>query len=469
MKIQRYPGHIAKAEKELTEYLKKVDVVIEVRDARIPLATSHPMVPTWIGDSKPLIVAISRVDQISPRALEEWKRHFFYNPPYLNLNKNDAHDGSNRRKENTKVFFIDGKTGAGTFPLRKQALLAGVDLNLKRERKGISPRPVRAAIIGYPNVGKSALINRLLNRKLAKSYNKPGVTRQLQWVRLNQDTADQDHRGIDLLDSPGIIPARQVSQFEAVKLAICNDIGEASYDRVAVATVMLEIIRDLHPGYVNKKAINERYSIDLSSMTGETIIYKIADDMYHGNLISAADKLLGDYRRGFFGKTSLECAPVGDADQYEEYELAKKQRAASRDTVAKRVSKKGLRVGEPMGMTRNDDLGFTSKNVTFVELDDENTFMDEQSVLMDENIEFEEMDVLSNDIDGAQQSNTDSQISTTSSISALPDHGGTGDSRGDSIVNVESTETPKKSISNTRKKSLFNINVSDKSGAFDGW
>lgn len=148
--ISWYPGHIAKAERELADYLKKVDVVIEVRDARIPLSTTHPMVPEWVGN-RPLIVAIARIDQISKKALDAWREYYTLNPAHAS-------------RPDAKVYFIDGKLGAGVLTLKKQALKAGVAINERREKRGIQPRAVRAAIIGFPNVGKSALINRLLGK-----------------------------------------------------------------------------------------------------------------------------------------------------------------------------------------------------------------------------------------------------------------------------------------------------------------
>jgi ribosome biogenesis GTPase A len=159
-KITWYPGHIAKAERELADYLKKVDVVIEVRDARIPLATTHPMVPKWVGN-KPLIIAVGRIDQISRKALRDWREYYAINPPHPD-------------RPDAKVFFIDGKLGSGVLALKKEALKASTEINAKREKRGIQPRAVRAAVIGFPNVGKSALINRLLGRKVAKSRNLPG-------------------------------------------------------------------------------------------------------------------------------------------------------------------------------------------------------------------------------------------------------------------------------------------------------
>ena len=293
--ISWYPGHIAKAERELSDYLKKVDVVIEVRDARIPLSTQHPKVPSWVGN-RPLIIAVARLDQISNQALKDWKEYYAMNT-----------------KENQKVYFIDGKKGSGVLTLRKQILKAGVQHNERRIRRGIAPRATRCAIIGYPNIGKSALINRILGRKMAKSQNKAGVTRSLQWVRIGGLDGDQSN-AIELLDSPGIIPAQHLDQKAALRLAICNDIGEASYDRVLAAGAMADLLIDLHykrgRDYVQMNKIEERYNIPFRTYTGEEVVYEIADKFYKGNSISAADKLLGDFRKGHFGIASLEAPPL---------------------------------------------------------------------------------------------------------------------------------------------------------------
>lgn len=307
--ISWYPGHIAKAERELSEYLKKVDVVIEVRDARIPLATTHPSVPKWVG-SKPLIIAIARLDQITNKALAEWKEYYARNPAYP-------------ERPDARVFFIDGKTGGGVIGVKKQALKASEKLNAKRASRGILPRAVRAAIIGFPNVGKSTLINRLLGKKLAVARNMPGVTRQLQWVRLGGlQGASQEHN-IELLDSPGIIPARQFDQEVAVKLAICNDIGEASYDRVVVAAALVDLLNQMQrkaPAYTDSKKLSARYQMPLHEMSGDTAVQRIADKFYRGNDISAADRLLSDFRKGLLGGGSLEC--VQDAPVYEGFRRA---------------------------------------------------------------------------------------------------------------------------------------------------
>lgn len=319
--ISWYPGHIAKAERELADHIKKVDVVIEVRDARIPIATTHPMVPTWIRN-KPLIVAIARLDQISPKALTDWKEYYAMNP---------AHP----ERPDAKVFFVDGKLGTGILALKREALKAGASINEKRERRGIEPRAVRAAVIGFPNVGKSALINRLLGRKMAVSRNLPGVTKALRWVRLGGD-AGSSASNLELLDSPGIIPAKQFDPTGAYLLAMCNDIGEASYDRVVVAAALCDQINIIHrnnKAHVDMGRINDRYNFNFDEMTGDEIVYKVADDVYHGNQISAADKILGDFRKGFMGYCSLEAAAVKKSKTEPVVVVAEVKRGPKHDTL----------------------------------------------------------------------------------------------------------------------------------------
>jgi len=166
-------------------------------------------------------------------------------------------------------------------------------------------------VIGFPNVGKSALINRLLGRKMAVSRNMPGVTKSLRWVRIG-GSAGATADNLELLDSPGIIPARQFDQHGALKLAICNDIGEASYDRVIAAQSLCDQLISLYKqraSYVDMIAIRQRYNIPFDDMNGEEIVYRLAQDTYQGNTISSADKVLGDFRKGLLGYGSLE-APV---------------------------------------------------------------------------------------------------------------------------------------------------------------
>lgn len=222
--IQWYPGHIAKAEKALKEQLKLVDVVLEVRDARIPLATQHPQVPQWVG-SKARVLVLNRMDMIPSQVRQLWENWF--------------------ESQGETPYFTDAQHGKGIPAVTQAAQAAGVEMNQRRRDRGMLPRPVRAVVIGFPNVGKSALINRLLNKKVVESARRPGVTKQLRWVRISQE--------IELLDAPGVIPGKLNDQEAAIKLAICEDIGEASYDNQRVAAELVELLnylRDVHGNFL---------------------------------------------------------------------------------------------------------------------------------------------------------------------------------------------------------------------------
>jgi len=281
--IQWYPGHIAKAEKALLEQLKRVDVVLEVRDARIPLATHHPQVNQWIGDKQRLLV-LNRVDMIPSMARADWETWL--------------------RSQGEIPYFTNAQQGKGVAGIAKAAQAAGVAMNQRRRDRGMRPRAVRAVVIGFPNVGKSALINRLLKRKVVESARKPGVTRQLRWVRISDE--------LELLDAPGVLPAQLVDQAAARRLAICDDIGQAAYDTQRVAADLVEIFKSLEPrnaevSYLS--ALESRYSIAIANQTGESYLNTVAEVRYQGDLERAARSLLRDYRVGHLGTLPLEWPP----------------------------------------------------------------------------------------------------------------------------------------------------------------
>ena len=273
--IQWYPGHIAKAERQLKENLKRVDLVLEVLDARIPLASHHPQLETWIGN-KPKILVVNRIDMIPEKTKQEWLMWF--------------------KEKGEEPILTNAKQGKGIKAILKTAKTVGLSINQKRRDRGMRDRPVRAVVIGFPNVGKSALINRLVGRKAVASARKAGVTRQLQWVRISPE--------IELLDAPGVIPWRIENQENAIKLAICEDIGEASYDNQRVAAAMVDLIVDLGFG----STLESRYKIDPISMTGESYVYELGNK-YKGDKERAARQLLNDFRTGLIGTIPLEFVP----------------------------------------------------------------------------------------------------------------------------------------------------------------
>ncbi|MBE9177303.1 ribosome biogenesis GTPase YlqF [Oculatella sp. LEGE 06141] len=279
-RIQWYPGHIAKAEKQLVEQLKKVDVVLEVRDARIPLATHHPRVNHWVG-SKERVLVLNRMDMIPASVKQAWMKWFV--------------------EQGSQPYFTNANHGQGVADLAQATHTAGDQMNQRRRDRGMLPRPVRAVVIGFPNVGKSALINRLLNRRVVDSARRPGVTRQLRWIRIS----DQ----LELLDAPGVLPAQLDDQDAALKLAICDDIGEAAYDnqRVAAALVdMLNRIQAQAPEMMPVQPLTSRYGVDTDSISGELYLATLAEQRFNGDIERAARQLLNDFRKGLMGAIPLE-------------------------------------------------------------------------------------------------------------------------------------------------------------------
>ena len=283
--IQWYPGHIAKAEKALHEALAKVDLVIEVRDARIPLATGHPRLQRWISGKQHLLV-LNRLDMVPVPIRDAWSSWF--------------------RGQDQQIWWCDAKEGTGVKQLQQAAIRSGEALNARRAARGMKPRPVRALMLGFPNVGKSALINRLVRQKVVDSARRAGVTRSLRWVRLGQ--------ALDLLDAPGVLPPRLDDQRSALLLALCDDIGQAAYDSEAVAVAFVQLLAELAavPGAgVAADLLQQRYGLPLAQLVGggpdgETWLLDAAARHTSGDTTRMATKLLDDYRCARLGPIALE-------------------------------------------------------------------------------------------------------------------------------------------------------------------
>lgn len=275
--VQWYPGHIAKAEQELREQLKAVDMVLEVRDGRIPMSTRHPSIPNWVGN-KPRVMILNRRDMVTNEEAASWTSFF----------KERGHD----------VIWTNANKGDGVASVIKHAVQVSAKMNEKREKRGLRARPVRAVVVGFPNVGKSALINRLLGRRVADSAPRPGVTRQLRWMRIGGD--------LDLLDAPGIIPMSFKNQNAAQKLAMCNDIGEASYVASMVGAALLSTFDKLPHGGLILDKVEDRYGIPIEGCTEEDYIIAIADKHFNSEPERAGQRILRDFRSLEFGRMCLE-------------------------------------------------------------------------------------------------------------------------------------------------------------------
>lgn len=366
--INWYPGHIAKAERTLSETLQTADVLIEVRDARIPKSTSHPKVREWTA-GRPRIVVLTRVDMVPKSSVREWTQSW----EVLGAGKwdgvvqdgNVVHTSQQRMAERgisdttgrvDQVLFVDAKRGQGLPALHRSIVQAGTYVNERRKSRGLRDRPLRVAILGYPNVGKSALINRILGKKRAKSANTPGITRALQWIRVRGESGTTDEFGrakrsksgrmkgsgseFELLDSPGIIPANMENQEDALLLAVCNSIGDGAYDNQGVAAYLCERLKTLYQmnmerltAPVWREKCIDRYQFDpLEPMpeptlagetvmripTGEDMLFQVAENTCRGDPENAARKILQDFRNGRMGPICLQLAPDVERDEANE-------------------------------------------------------------------------------------------------------------------------------------------------------
>lgn len=273
--IHWFPGHIAKAQRDLKEKLNLVDVVLEVLDARIPHSSAYKNVQNLIGNKSRLIL-LNKSDLSDPKYNTLWAQKIEQEScaPVIITNLNNQKD----------INAIIEKIIEISNPIMLELL-----------KKGLLPRAARTMVIGMPNVGKSSTINRLIRKGKTKTGAKAGVTRQQQWVRINNK--------VELLDTPGIIPTVQDDQKQAAKLACVNSIGENAYDNEFVARELLKLIQEA--GY--EELLRQYYKLD-NEITIENIaqarnwIVKGAQP----DVVRTSQFILTDFREGKIGKITLE-------------------------------------------------------------------------------------------------------------------------------------------------------------------
>ncbi|PTI07962.1 ribosome biogenesis GTPase YlqF [Staphylococcus warneri] len=229
MAIQWYPGHMAKAKREVSEQLKKVDVVFELVDARIPYSSRNPMIDEVIKQ-KPRVVILNKKDMTNLKELEKWEQYF--------------------EEKGYYPVAVDAKHGKNLKDVEKAAIQATKEKFDREKAKGLRPRAIRAMIVGIPNVGKSTLINKLANRSIAQTGNKPGVTKQQQWIKVGTS--------LQLLDTPGILWPKFEDEEVGKKLSLTGAIKDSivHLDEVAIYGLQFLIEKDL-------EGLKKHYNIDV--------------------------------------------------------------------------------------------------------------------------------------------------------------------------------------------------------------
>lgn len=277
--IQWYPGHMTKTRRQMEQDIKLVDLVAELIDARIPISSRNPDIDSIVRD-KPRLIVLNRVDQADPEQTKRWAAYF--------------------KQRGFSVLETDAKTGRGVNRFSAVVRESLSEQIARWKEKGQVGRPVRAMVVGVPNVGKSTFINHVAKRKSAKAGDKPGVTRGKQWVAVDQS--------LDLLDTPGILWPKFEDEQTGLHLAFTGAVKAEIMDLETLAHYLMELLKRRYPD-----ALRARYGIEVDeNAQGWELVEAAARK--RGFLISGGEVdlermsriLLDEFRSGKLGNFTLE-------------------------------------------------------------------------------------------------------------------------------------------------------------------
>ena len=277
MHFQWYPGHMTKAKRMMQEDIKLIDLVIELVDARVPISSRNPDIDE-LGKNKARLILLNKADLAEEKWNDAWMEYF--------------------KSKGYLCVKVNSKKGGGVKSIQS-VIQEACKEKMERDRKrGILNRPVRAMVVGIPNVGKSTFINALAGKAAAKTGNKPGVTKGKQWIRLNKN--------VELLDTPGILWPKFEDQLVGLKLAFIGSIKDEILNTEELAAEFIKFVQNAYPG-----TLAEKYSIEEMEDPYESLT-KIAESRHclvRGNELDtekAAVLLLDDFRNGRIGRLTIE-------------------------------------------------------------------------------------------------------------------------------------------------------------------
>lgn len=277
MNYQWYPGHMTKARRMMEENIKLIDLVIELVDARVPLASRNPDIDA-LGKNKSRLILLNKSDLADERANKLWKDYF--------------------EKQGMFVLEVNSRSGGGIKAIHGLVQKACKE-KIERDRKrGILNRPVRAMVVGIPNVGKSTFINSFAGKACTKTGNKPGVTKGKQWIRLN--------KSLELLDTPGILWPKFDNQEVGLKLALIGSMNDEIVPIEEMTFSLMEMLKERYSG-----ALSKRYGVE-EEMECYAMLKEIAGKrgcLLKGeepDMKKAAALVLEDFRSGRLGRITLE-------------------------------------------------------------------------------------------------------------------------------------------------------------------
>lgn len=277
MHFQWYPGHMTKARRMMQENIKLIDLIIELVDARIPLSSRNPDIDE-LGKNKSRLILLNKSDLAEDSVSDQWIQFF--------------------EEKGYSAVKVNSKKGGGVKSIQS-VIQEACKEKMERDRKrGILNRPVRAMVVGIPNVGKSTFINSLAGKACAKTGNKPGVTKGKQWIRLNKN--------VELLDTPGILWPKFEDQSVGLKLAFIGSIKDEILQTEELATELIKFMKENYSGVLESKYIVE------GSNDSYEFLRQIAESRHclvRGNELDTAKAaviLLDDFRAGRLGRITLE-------------------------------------------------------------------------------------------------------------------------------------------------------------------
>lgn len=277
MNVQWYPGHMTKAKRQMQEDIKLIDLIIELVDARVPLSSRNPDIDE-LGKNKARLILLNKADLADERQNEAWKNFF-----------------------QAKGFFVvkvDSRSGAGMKAIQAAISEACKEKTERDRKRGIKNRPIRAMVVGIPNVGKSTFINTFAGKACAKTGNRPGVTKGKQWIKLN--------KSVELLDTPGILWPKFEDQEVGMRLAYVGSIKDDILNMEELSLNLIDFLRQYYPG-----VLEGRYQISEEGRPVEVLeaIARARGCLKKGEELDyakASGILFDDFRSGKIGRITLE-------------------------------------------------------------------------------------------------------------------------------------------------------------------
>lgn len=277
MNVQWYPGHMTKAKRMMQEDIKLIDLIIELVDARVPLSSRNPDIDQ-LGQNKARLILLNKADLADEAQNRQWEEYF--------------------KEKGFFVLKVNSKSGGGLKAVQPVILEACKEKIERDRRRGIKNRPVRAMVVGIPNVGKSTFINSFAGKACTKTGNKPGVTKGKQWIRLN--------KGVELLDTPGILWPKFEDQDVGVRLALIGSINDQILNIDELSLELVRYLKKAYPGVLSARYQAQEEGTDVQILEG---IAENRNCRLRGNELDyskAAGILLEEFRSGKLGRITLE-------------------------------------------------------------------------------------------------------------------------------------------------------------------